>query len=458
MSPVDRAWLLMERRTNPMMVVALIVLRRRLTITALRRIVTERFLPYERFRYRPVNDYVSASWVRDEDWDLTALVHRVGLPAPAGQAELEELASELASAPLPPTRPMWSFHLVENYQRGSAVLIRIHHCYADGIALVRVMFSLTDQAASLGAVPPADADSGKRDESGGGWFDSIDALYQPFSGLIERGLHLMLHPTEAAAAARGTAEIATELGNLATLSADPATRLKGVLSASKRVAWVEPLPLLEVRTLAKVLGCTINDVLMSTLAGAIGRYLEDCGEESEGLTIRAAVPVNLRRPGASVTALGNQFGLAFVDLPIGVRHPIQRLYAMHDAMAKVRKSQQPLVSFGLLAALGCMPSPLEERAVEALSAKATAVVSNLPGPQQELSMASAPISQLLFWVPQSGSIGIGVSILSYADHVQFGVIADSNLVPRPGELAAHFAQEFERLMLITLLGAPPPTR
>ncbi len=455
MSAVDRAWLLMERRTNPMMVVALIVLRKRLPIAALRRIVTERFLPYERFRYRPVSDYLAATWVRDEDFDLTAHVHHVALPAPADQAALEELAGQLAGTPLSPTRPMWSFHLVENYQRGSAVFIRIHHCYADGMALVRVMLSLTDQAADLDAAPPGAADRPSIEGHAGGWFDTVDALYQPFSGLVERGLHYLLHPAEAAGAAREAADIATELGHLAGLPSDQQTRLKGPLSANKRVAWIAPLPLVEVRTLAKVLGCTINDVVMSTLAGALGRYLHDAGDELAGCTLRAAVPVNLRRPGASVISLGNQFGLMFVDLPIGIEHPIQRLYAMHDAMAELRRSQQPLVSFGLLAALGNLPSPLEERAVEVLSAKASAVVSNVPGPREVLSMAGAPISQLLFWVPQSGSIGVGVSILSYADKLQFGVIADRNLIARPADLTERFATEFEQLMLLALLGVVP---
>lgn len=455
MSAVDRAWLLMERRTNPMMVVALVILHEPLVLSALKRIVADRFLSYARFRSRPVGEYAGASWVDDQDFDIDAHVHRVALPGARGQAELEELVGELASTPLPPNRPMWSFHLVERYRGGSAFVIRIHHCYADGIALVQVMLSITDQAAGMALGNDAAAATERSAKSDAGLLEAVESVYQPVSGLLERGVHYLLHPTEAASAATDALDLAREFAHIAMLSSDPVTRLKGRLGATKHVAWADPLPLVEVRTIAKALGCTINDVVMSTLAGCIGRYLENQGETVAGLTIRAAVPVNLRTAGASVAGLGNQFGLVFVDLPIGKRHPLERLYAMHDVMRGLRNSHQPVVAYGLLAALGALPAPIEEPAIELFSAKASAVVSNVPGPRERLSMAGAPISQLLFWVPQSGSIGVGVSILSYADQVQFGVVADRNLIENPRELTAGFRPEFERLLLLTLLGAPP---
>jgi diacylglycerol O-acyltransferase / wax synthase len=458
MSAVDRSWLLMERRTNPMMVVALVILSKPLSLSALKRIVTERFLSFPRFRSRPVGEYLSASWVEDADFDLEAHVHRVALPGARGQAELEELVGELASTPLAANRPMWSFHLVERYRGGSAFVIRIHHCYADGIALVQVMLSLTDQAANVGTSNGSVVATERAGHASPGLLETVDAVYQPVTGLLERGVHYMLHPTEAASAATDALELAREFAHIAMLPDDPATRLKGPLGASKRVAWAEPLPLVEVRTIAKTLNCTINDVVMSTLAGCIGRYLESTGERVTGLTIRAAVPVNLRAAHASLAGLGNQFGLVFVDLPIGKRHPLERLYAMHDVMLGLRSSQQPLVAYGLLGALGALPAPIEEPAIELFSAKASAVVSNVPGPKEPLSMSGAPISQMLFWVPQSGSIGLGVSILSYADQVQFGVVADRNLIDDPHALTQGFRPEFERLLLLTLLGAPPRTK
>jgi len=109
----------------------------------------------------------------------------------------------------------------------------------------------------------------------------------------------------------------------------------------------------------------------------------------------------------------------------------------------------------LLAALGRLPLQVEEPAIELFSSKASLVVSNVPGPREPLSMAGAPISQLLFWVPQSGSIGVGISILTYADKLQFGVITDRELIDNPTELTDLFAPEFDNLLLLALLALAP---
>jgi WS/DGAT/MGAT family acyltransferase len=445
MSAVDRAWLSMERRSNPMMVVALVVLSKRLSLPALRQIVRERFLAFERFHWRPVNEAVSAHWVKDASVELDAHVCSVAVARSGRKAPLQDLVGELASAPLSNERPMWSFHLVERHGAGSAIIVRIHHCYADGIALAGVLLALTDQG-----TPPA-----PQERATGGVLDSLMGLYQPVSEWIEKGVHLALHPGAAVDAAVDVASLAKEFAHIATLPADAPTRLKGRLSGSKRVAWASPLPLDEVRTLAKALGCTINDVVISTLAGALGSCLGAHGPLDPMLRVRAAVPVNLRRHGESFTALGNQFGLVFLELPIGERRPLQRLYQVHDGMKALRESRQPLVAFGLLAALGRLPLQAEEPAIELFSSKASLVVSNVPGPRETMSMAGSPISELLFWVPQSGSIGIGISILTYADKLQFGVIADRELIEDPAELTERFAAEFENLLLLALLALPP---
>ena len=144
MAAVDRAWLLMERPTNPMLVVGLLVLRGVLSHARLRTIVTKRFLAFERFRSVPVMDTLSASWAPAEQFNVDDHVLLVALPTPAGKRELEDLAGELASTPLHAGRPLWTFHLVEHYRGGSAIIVRIHHCYADGIALMHVLMQLAD--------------------------------------------------------------------------------------------------------------------------------------------------------------------------------------------------------------------------------------------------------------------------------------------------------------------------
>jgi WS/DGAT/MGAT family acyltransferase len=463
LSPVDRAWLLMDRPTNPMLVMGLLVLRRRLGRASLRRIVAERFLAFERFRRVPAADTLGAHWELAEQFDLDDHVLRVALPAPAGERELEALAGELASTPLNTGRPLWTFHLVEQYQGGSALIIRVHHCYADGIALMRVLLRLAD--AVPGSVAAAAAPS-RHAAPAAAAGDASATLMPEFltqalregADLVGKGLHYALHPAEATTAA-GTAAgaaagIAGEVARMGLLLADdPPTLLKQELSGVKRVAWAAPLALEEVRTVAHLLGCTINDVLVATLAGAIGRYLDSQGDSTAGVTIRAAVPVNLRPQDDAALGLGNRFGLVFVDLPVGIRHPLQRLYAVHAGMVALKGSQQALVTFGLLSLVGTLPAAVEEPAVAMFSAKASLVASTLRGPEQPLHLAGAPVSQLLFWVPQSGSIGVGVSILSYRGEVQFGVIADRHLIPDPGQLVGLVQAEFDRLLYLLLLGA-----
>src|ERR1017187_860889 len=445
MSGVDRAWLRMERPTNPMVVMGLLILRGRLRLATLRQLVSERFLAFERFRCVPVVNALGGRWVRAQEFKLEDHVLRVALPAPAGKVELESLAGELASAPLTTGRPLWTFHLIERYHGGSALIVRIHHCYADGIALMHVLATLADDA-------PAGTGSGAeaRTNAGPGL---ITQSLREFADLFEKSVHYTLHPTEAATATREALGIAGEIARIGVLLADdPVTRLKHPLTGVKRVAWGEPLALQEVRTVGRVLGCTINDVLVATLAGALGRYLDAAGEPTAGVTIRAAVPVNLRSGDVAPPELGNRFGLAFVELPIGIRHPLQRLYEVHGSMQALKDSPQALVTYGLLSLIGSLPDAVEDPAIAWFSAKASLVASNVRGPGRPMHLGGAPISQILVWVAQTGSIGVGVSMFSYNEEVQYGVIADRRLIPEPGELVSIVQTEFDRLVFLVLLG------
>jgi len=124
-------------------------------------------------------------------------------------------------------------------------------------------------------------------------------------------------------------------------------------------------------------------------------------------------------------------------------------------MDALKGSQQPILAMGLLAAMGAGPRALQEALMQALSRKASAVMTNVPGPQQPLYLAGARIESLMFWVPQSGDIGMGVSILSYDGNVQFGLLTDRRLCPDPERIIARFGPEFETLLLTTLMASWP---
>jgi hypothetical protein len=162
------------------------------------------------------------------------------------------------------------------------------------------------------------------------------------------------------------------------------------------------------------------------------------------------VPVNLR-PLDQAHKLGNRFGLAPLVLPIGIANPIARLVAVRARMAALKGSYQPLLAYGVLALSGLMVKPVQTAITGLFARKATAVMTNVPGPRQPLTFCGRTLTQVLTWVPQSGDIGMGVSILSYAGGVQFGLITDARLCPDPEAIIERFAPEFDKLLWLALM-------
>lgn len=467
MSKVDTAWLRMERPTNLMMITGVIVLERALDVAVLKRTVEARFLSFRRFRQRPIELSGQWFWEIDDTFDINWHVRRAALPSPAGKAELQEYVSNLASSPLDLNKPMWQFHLIENYNGGGALVVRVHHCYADGIALVQVMLSLHDTSPNAKHHKPHPPAKLKR--SGGTVFErllaparhQVEQAAEVVDSVLHKAIDWIRDPAAAAESLLGlartgtheAAEIAKELVHALMLSDDPATRFKGPLGVFKRVAWCDPLPLEQVKAVGKALDATVNDVLLACAAGCLRAYLLERGEKADGLTIRATIPVNLR-PLEHAKELGNHFGLVFLELPIGLANPVARLLAVRDSMSQLKHSRQAVMSYGMLSALGVGPSSLQKPALEMLSRKASAVATNVPGPQVPLYLCGVPVREMMVWVPQSGSIGMGISILSYAGSVYFGLISDTKLVADPERIIERFGGELEKLLLIALMHEP----
>jgi len=460
-SPVDTAWLRMDRPSNLMMICGVLLFGERVEFERLQAVVKDRWLRFKRFYQRPVQALGVAYWETTPDFDINDHVVQVALPGKAGKRELQALVSRLACTPLNPARPLWQYHFVDNYRGGSAMIARVHHCYADGIALVQVLLSMTDSAPDGPPAMPAPPVKKRQPESD----DPLAELIEPISGvmklalkvgstLIEKGAGVWLEPAKAVALAEQGGALTAEIAKLALMGHDSPTRFKGEPGIGKRVAWAEPISLDEVKAVGKALGASVNDVMLSCVAGALRGYLNQKGDATEGVMIRALVPVNLRPP-EKAYKLGNRFGVVFLDLPIGIENPIERLYAVRANMGTLKGSLQPILTLGLLAAAGAGPKMLQDQLVVVLARNATAVMTNVPGPQQPLYMAGAKIERFMFWVPQSGDIGMGVSILSYDGKVQFGLITDRKLCPDPERVIARFGPEFEKLVLTTLL-APWP--
>lgn len=457
MSKVDTAWLRMERPTNPMMITGVLMFDDPMSLAQLKTIIRQRFLGYARFRQKPVDGATGVQWVEDAHFDLDWHVRLSGLPGRPGKASekraLERFVSNLASSPLDASKPLWQFHLVERYQGGSALVARIHHCYADGIALVQVLLSLTDT--SREPSPTSRLDKAWLKHEAAKVAQRVGAMerYMKLGGkALEQGMAMVQDPSMATLLAKEGGEIAKELVHALALPDDPPSLLRGRLGVSKRVAWAEPLDLEEVKAVGRACDCTVNDVLMAAAAGALRGYMQDRGEHLEGMTLRATVPVNLR-PLEHAKKLGNHFGLVFLDLPVGEENPLRRLERVAECMQQLKHSRQAIVAYGLLAALGIAPAPVQELALEMFSRKASAVATNVPGPQQPLYMAGCALREMMFWVPQTGSIGLGLSILSYRGRVHFGLIADARLIPDPDAVVRRFGEEFDKLLYLAMMGS-----
>jgi len=452
MSRVDTAWLRMERPTNLMMITGVMMFETPLDIKTLRKVIESKFLSYPRFRQKVLDTPTGAFWQDDQDFDIDWHIRLTALPGRGAKKELERLTSQMASTPLDKTKPLWQFHLVEKFGGGSALITRIHHCYADGMALVQVILSMTE----MGEDSKNKAALAKR------WLKkeehapvaervgAIDRYMQLGGKMIEKGMDFYRAPTLAAMLASEGVDIAREVGMALALPDDPETVLKGRLGVSKRVAWADKLDLGEVKSVSRALGCTVNDLLLASATGALRSYMLERGEHLDGITLRATVPVNLR-PLEHAKQLGNHFGLVFLELPVGEANPMRRLERVAACMKVLRKSRQAVATFGALAAVGMAPPPVQAFALEMFSRKASAVATNVPGPQMPLYLGGRKITDMMFWVPQTGSIGLGISILSYNGAVHFGLIADAKLMPDPDSVIRRFRPEFEKLLYLALM-------
>lgn len=461
MSRVDTAWLRMDNDVNLMMIIGVWLVEPALKLEALRERIASKLLKYPRFRQKVVHDMLGANWVEDEDCDIARHVVTAKLARKRGESERDALqarAGALATTSLDPEYPLWQFELIENYEGGSAVIARIHHCIGDGIALISVMLSITDG----GGDPPRRKRRNAEEHEEGDWLS--DAVIKPltdvavkaigmYGGGVVKTMEVLSQPRQLLGSldvARTGVQVARDLAALALMDDDSPTLLKGKPVGRKVVAWNEPLPLDQVKTIGKALNCSINDVLLACAAGAIGDYLRQLGDDPTGKEIRAMVPVNLR-PLEEAWQLGNRFGLAPLTLPIGIDNPIERVYAVRARMREMKGSYQPLLAFGVLAVAGLLAKPMQDALLGLFAKKSTAVMTNVPGPAVPLKLCGSTVRQTIFWVPASGDLGVGISILSYGGGVQFSLITDERLCPDPQQIIDRFATEFEKLLLVTLM-------
>lgn len=402
------------------------------SLAALRRHLDAKLDAVPRFRRRIAGVPGGLAWVDDPTFDVAGHVHHVTLPAPGGTGELRGTAGALLSRPLDPARPLWRMYLVDGLAGGGFALVgQVHHALVDGIAAVEVALLLFD-----GIEPPSR--SAWRAAPPPGATQAMAASARDRAGLAigaARALARGVSPTSLRTAATALTDVT---------SPAPITALDRSLT-SERVVAFGSAALEGVKEAGRRRGATVNDVLLAATALALGRALARRDERPHALKV--LIPVNVRT--GDPDGLGNAVSFAAVELPLGETDPTALLRKVRDRTRAAKRdgATRPLE---LLARAGDLLPAAGRRAVTRTAARAAsfnAVVSNVPGPPQHLSLMGRTLRSVHPAVPLLDGHGLTICGLSYAGRLQIGVYADARVLPDAVDVVRDIESAFDALRL-----------
>jgi diacylglycerol O-acyltransferase len=453
--PVDTIWLNMDRPNNVMVIESLMTFADPMDWERLLATYRERVLDlYPVFRQRPVFSRVPLlppHWEDDEAFDLARHVRYVTLGGAGDDVALQDYVTSHMGRSLDRDRPLWEIHLIDGYGGGSAVYSRLHHALADGIALMKVLLSLTDPEPDLSAATDVDAaaavdtdvDAEPLIQRDGVWDAAVHAAGAAGGALLDL-THLasphLVH--DALSVAQQSASVAVKL----TLSHRPPSALVGSAGEQKRAVWAPPFPLGEVAEVAHRTGTTVNDVLVAALAGAVAAYQRE--HDGESVDLPTMVPVNLRGSEAPPPELGNRFALVLLKLPSGLDTPFERLAETKRRMDAIKHSPEAVLTFGIIRGIGRTGRDLERYLVDFFADKASGVTTNVPGPRRPRYVAGNKVVSMLGWAPQSGNQTLGTCLFTYDGHVHVGFKTDVDTIAHPEQLVEAFHEELRQLVLM----------
>ncbi|NJD58655.1 MAG: DUF1298 domain-containing protein [Anaerolineae bacterium] len=410
LNSVDHAWLRMETPSNQMMITVLFRFDGEVShdqlVSALA-VVVKRFRRFHQRIVRPGGIFRRPYWEDDPSDRVEDHIEVLELASPVTDDQITELVNQRMNTPLDFSHPLWRLTLVKNHPGGSAVIVCVHHCIADGISLMQVFLTMTKAS--------SDGQSGIN--NGNNYLNDPALLVTPtFTQAAVSGNSKPVQPgvstnQRAAQLTPGVGDLLAASGRIVFRPADPPTILKETLTGVKKAGWSAPYDLPEIKRIAQSSGATINDTLMAVTAGAISRYIDLQGDTRKP-NIRSFIMVNMR--GRTLDEdLGNKFGLVFLDLPLDQKQPIDRLEAIKSGMGFLKASAEYAASYFILHILGVIPKWIEDIAIRILDTKGSIVATNVPGARQQLYLAGVPIQSIIAWVPQSGRVGVGSSFVSY---------------------------------------------
>ena len=449
LSSLDASFLYLERPAMHMHVAGVSILEPRadgpLTYDDVQRVVEARLHLAPRLRQRVLRvpaDLARPLWVDDERFDLDFHLRRSAIPSPGGRFQLERAVGRVLSRPLDVSKPLWELYVFEGLEKGrTAVLLKLHHALADGISGMLIASALFDLEADapLGPAP-------KR---------SWEAEAQPSSGDLVRDAmeDLVLHPLQAlthVVRAPGTAwEYVSETVAGAThifgMGGRPPGPFDATIGPARRFATAET-PFERVHGIRAALGGTINDVVLTSVAGGLHRLLAHRREESKGRTLRVMVPVSVRSR-AEQGDVGNRVAPAFVDVPVGPMKPSTRLRRVRAATEQLKASGMAVSADSIIGLGAYAPPALHAMAARLISRGRwfNLVVSNVPAPQVPLYLAGARLVASFPAMPLAENCGLSVACTSLAGTMAFGLTADWDAVRDLDVLGAGITASIDEL-------------
>lgn len=392
-------------------------------------------------------------WVEDPAFRIGYHVRHTALPSPGSDEQLRTLTSRILSQRLDRTKPLWELWLVEGLAGDRfAVIGKSHHAMIDGVGGVDLLTVLFDLEADVERHPSQPWAA--RPTPGPVRLLGLGAtgLLRNAGRLGARAAGLALRPDQAV---RGLAHGLGAVAEAGRPLLDPAPKstLNQAPGPHRRLAVVHT-DLADYKTVKAAHGATVNDVVLATVAGALGRFLDGRGEPVDGVRLRACVPVSLR-PDDKSGAMGNEITVMMAPLPVGVKDPVERLAQVRQAMQDLKSSRQAEGAKVLTSLENALPPAILARASRLgfSSRMYNLLVTNVPGPQVPIYMMGRQVCELtpLAFLAPEHTLAIG--IISYDGALTYGLVADADAVPDLDVLADHLRDSLAELVSAAAVSA-----
>jgi diacylglycerol O-acyltransferase len=371
------------------------------------------------------------SWERDQRFEIEAHVRHAALPSPGEERELLSWVSDFYSHRLDRNRPLWEMVLLDGLANGRwALVTKTHHCLVDGVGSVAVgdlMFDaqpVPHKQSALHPAPPAAVE-----ETGHGWLPHPPAPIRIVAGTslaaARAGAYALMHPREALERSREVIDLLVR----DELIAAPRSSINVPIGATRRIATAS-VELGELQVIRSALGGKLNDIVLCAATGAVRELLQARGEECPRRGLRAQVPVNIRRAGDD-GELGNKLSSLFIELPVAEPDPLRRYELVRAATEKRKASGQALGAGVVLGLTELAPPVLHASLARLLYAKRlfNITITSVPGSPRRLYAFGAPALEVVPVVPLAAEHALGITAVSYAGQLTFGLCADRAAVP-----------------------------